>query len=116
MQNNYPLFVLVNGDGSRGNAGTRGKKLMQAILEQNLTLERVNDRNDDSLGTRIGLLGKIFGCWHKRLTRPFSDKKVAYRACLECGARRVFDTKSFKTLGTFYYPPSVAFDRNRANS
>ena len=81
---------------------------MQGILEQNLTLERVSDRNDDSLGTRIGLLGKLFGCWHKDLSRPFTNKKVSYRVCTDCGARAVFDTESFKTLGTFYYPPSVA--------
>ena len=81
---------------------------MQAILEQNLTVERVSDRNDDSLGTKIGLLGKIFGCWHKDLSRPFSNNTSSYRVCVDCGARRMFDTKSFKTLGTFYYAPSVA--------
>lgn len=85
---------------------------MQAVLEQNLTVERVIDRNDVSLGKRIGLLGKIFGCWHKDISRPFTNKKGSYRVCLECGARKEFDIKSFKTLGTFYYPPSVSFDRN----
>jgi hypothetical protein len=80
---------------------------MQGILEQNLTSERASDRNDDSLGTKIGLLGKIFGCWHKDLTRPFTNRKGSYRVCTDCGACKVFDTKSFKTLGKFYYPPSV---------
>ena len=81
---------------------------MQLFLEHSLTTERVSDRNDDSLGTRIGLLGKLFGCWHKDLSRPFTNKKGSYRVCTDCGARKVFDTKSFKTLGTFYYPPSVS--------
>jgi len=81
---------------------------MQGILEQNLTVERVDDRNDDSLGTRMGLLGKLFGCRHKDLSRPFTDIKGSYRVCTGCGARKMFDTGSFKTLGTFYYPPSVA--------
>ena len=85
---------------------------MQRILEQKLTLERVIDSLDDSPGTRIGILGKLFGCWHRDLTRPFSNKKVSYRVCTDCGARKVFDTKSFKTLGTFYFPPSVPLDRN----
>ena len=89
---------------------------MEGILEQNLAAERVSDRSDESLGTRIGLIGKLFGCWHKDLSRPFTDIKGSYRACVDCGARTVFDTKSFKTLGTFYYPPSVAFDRNRTQS
>ena len=80
---------------------------MERILEQSLTPERVSDRNDDSPGTRIGLLGTLFGCWHKDLSRPFTDIKGSYRVCVDCGARKMFDTKSFKTLGTFYYPPSV---------
>jgi len=81
---------------------------MQEILEQNLTSERVLGRKYDSLGTKIGLLGKLFGCWHKDLSRPFTDIRGSYRVCTDCGARKVFDTKSFKTLGTFYYPPSVS--------
>jgi hypothetical protein len=85
---------------------------MQAILEQNLIAERVLDRPDSSFGPKIGLIAQLLGCWHKELGRPFTSKKVSYRACLECGARAEFDTESFKTLGTFYYPPSVAFDRN----
>ena len=89
---------------------------MQGILEQSLTVERVVDRTDSSLGTKIGLLGKLFGCWHKDLSRPFKDIGGSYRACTECGARTKFDTESFKTLGKFYYPPSVVFDRNRTNS
>jgi len=85
---------------------------MQGILEQNLTVERVVDRTDDSLGTKIGLLGKIFGCWHRDLTRPFSNNNSSYRVCIDCGAHKVFDPKSFKTLGNFYYPPSVPLGRN----
>ena len=81
---------------------------MQGILEQNLIAERVIGRTDNTLGEKIGLLGTLFGCWHKDLSRPFTSKKVSYRVCTDCGARAVFDTESFKTLGTFYYPPSVS--------
>ncbi len=84
---------------------------MQAILEQNIIAERVLDRTDGTFGKKIGFVGAMFGCWHKRLTRPFASKKVSYRACLDCGARAEFDTEDFKTLGTFYYPPSVTFNR-----
>lgn len=80
---------------------------MQGILEQNLTIERVDHRTDTPLGTKIGLLGKLFGCWHKDLSRPFTDIRSSYRVCTDCGARTEFDTRNFKTLGTFYYPPSV---------
>lgn len=78
---------------------------MQGLLEQNLTLGRLTDRNDDSRDLKIGLLSSIFGCWHKKLSRPFTDNKGSYVVCIECGARKSFDTKSFKTLGNFYYAP-----------
>ena len=81
---------------------------MQAILEQNIIAERLIDRTADAFGEKIGLLAKLFGCRHKTLTRPFTSKRKTYRSCLECGARTEFDTESFKTLGTFYYPPSVS--------
>ena len=78
---------------------------MQNILEQSLTTERVIDRNDDSSGKRVGLMASLFGCWHKELSRPFTLKNDSYRVCTDCGARRRFDTKSFKTSGRFYYVP-----------
>lgn len=89
---------------------------MQTILEQNRIAERVINRTNGSFGKKIGFVGKLFGCWHKALSRPFTSKESSYRVCLDCGARAKFDTQSFRTLGTFYYPPSVAFDRNRAIS
>ena len=85
---------------------------MQAILEQNLAGERVEGSHSDTFGKKIGFFASLLGCWHKALSRPFTNKADSYRSCLECGARARFDTESFKTLGTFYYPPSVAFDRD----
>ena len=80
---------------------------MQEILEQNLTLERLTGRKDVPLKTEVSILGRIFGCRHRNLSRPFNDidKKSCYRVCLECGARREFDIRSFKTLGNFYFLP-----------
>jgi hypothetical protein len=80
---------------------------MQATFEQNLIADRILDRSREPFGKRIGIVGKIFGCWHKELSRPFTDKKQSYRACLECGARKQFNTNSFTTSGPFYYPPIV---------
>lgn len=63
---------------------------------------------DESVfGEKVGLLGKLFGCGHKEISRPFVLKKTAYRACLSCGARKRFDTQSLTTFGGFYYPPIV---------
>ncbi len=81
---------------------------MQGILEQNMIAERVIDRTPGAFGKKIGLAVRLLGCRHKQLTRPFTNEKGSYRACINCGARKEFDIKSFKTLGTFYYPPSVS--------
>lgn len=69
---------------------------------------------EEPFGTKIGMFGKIFGCWHKRLTRPVTyGRNASYRSCLECGARRKFNTDSFTTSGPFYYPPMVKPDSLR---
>lgn len=89
---------------------------MQLILEQTLLAENAGVRHADPFGRKIGLLTSLFGCWHKRLTRPFTSDRNTYMACLECGARRKFDTQNFRVSRAFYYPPSVPLDRNRAIS
>lgn len=90
---------------------------MQNILDMNKNsiTEAAIGRSEDLFGQKIGILGKLFGCWHKRLTRPFTNDKLSYQACLDCGARRKFDTNNFKTSGAFYFPRSVTFDRGATN-
>ena len=85
---------------------------MQAveILEQNLIADRYINRTEKVFGNKIGFFGQIFGCWHKRLTRPFTTQRSSYQACLECGARRPFDPETLRTSGVFYYPPVVSAD------
>lgn len=73
----------------------------------------VINRTQGVFGDKIGVFSKIFGCWHKDLTRPFTTERESYRACLECGARRRFDEKSFKTYGSFYYPPAISLAENK---
>lgn len=80
---------------------------MQGILEQNRIAASVINRTQGLFGSKIGFFANLFGCWHKELSRPFTDKTVSYRTCLECGARRAFNTERFETTGPFYYPPSV---------
>ncbi len=87
---------------------------MQLILEQSLITENAVGRRADPFGSKIGLFASLFGCWHKRLTRPFTSDQNSYMACLECGARKKFDTENFKVSRAFYYPPSATLDRNRA--
>jgi hypothetical protein len=89
---------------------------MQAILKQNHITRKVVNKNPDMFGEKIGVFGKVFGCWHKALTRPFTTGRQSYRACLECGARRRFDPQTLKTLGAFYYPPpAVSADGDAAD-
>ncbi len=85
---------------------------MQAILEHNRIGEKFIKRTDKALGSRIGLFGKLFGCWHKNLTRPLTIENSSYRACLHCGARKQFDTQHLKTFGSFYFPPAISLDKN----
>lgn len=87
-------------------------KDMQAILEQSFAVEAVTARKHDPFGRKIGFIVKLFGCWHKKMTRPITNDNLSYRACLDCGARRKFDAHNFKTSRAFYYPLSVTFDRN----
>jgi len=90
---------------------------MQNILdlEKNLIANQAANGTEDLFGKKIGIFGKLFGCWHKTLTRPFTTDSFSYRACLDCGARTKFDTKNFITSAEFYFPPSVTFDRNGTN-
>ena len=86
---------------------------MELVLDQNRLTEVATFSNDRVFGEKIGIMGKLFGCWHKELSRPFSNRKSSYRACLNCGAMKRFDTENLKTFGPFYYPPVVSPDARR---
>ncbi len=62
-------------------------------------------------GRKMGLMTKLFGCWHKNISRPFSQGKIAYRNCLDCGARRQFNPETLKTYGHFHFPPVIKEER-----
>lgn len=69
--------------------------------------DSVESPADKVFGRKIGLLGRLFGCYHKNLSRPFSESGVSYRSCLACGARKRFDSKSLRTFRSYYYPPEI---------
>jgi hypothetical protein len=58
----------------------------------------------DKVGSWIA---RMFGCWHREMSRPFSHQGRAYRVCLSCGAQRRFDLGNWKMRGSFYYGPPV---------
>jgi hypothetical protein len=63
--------------------------------------------NERVFGNKIGLTASLFGCWHDKISRPFMEGKIAYRACLKCGARKPFDPETLQTSDRFYYPPII---------
>lgn len=68
-----------------------------------------NAKEVDSIvfGKKIGLVTKLFGCWHNDISRPFVEGKTAYRSCLQCGARKQFNSQTLETYGNFFFPPKV---------
>ncbi len=82
---------------------------MEALLDQVSIAEAIINRTDGAFGQKIGLVAKLFGCWHKDLSRPFTNRRASYRACLHCGARKKFDAKTLQTFGPFYHPPTITF-------
>jgi hypothetical protein len=57
------------------------------------------------LYTSIGyLIGRIFGCWHLKLSRPITRDRESYRVCLRCGMHRAFDVEGWRSKGRFYTP------------
>lgn len=80
---------------------------MQSTLENNRILRSDVDSKSKVFGEKIGLIARLFGCWHKNMSRPFPEAGETYVSCLNCGARRHFDPESLITIGTFHYPPEI---------
>ena len=41
------------------------------------------------------------GCWHKKMSWPLGVQGYSYQVCLSCGAKRLFDEKTFRAHGPF---------------
>jgi hypothetical protein len=104
----FPRSASIQGLASHLQANARRKREMQLVLEQNYIAEKIINRTEGVFGDKIGIFGKVFGCWHGQLSRPFTSVKESYRVCLDCGARKQFDTQTLKTFGPFYYPPAIS--------
>ena len=63
--------------------------------------------NKKVFGEKIGLAASLFGCWHSKISRPFTEGLTAYRTCLRCGARKNYNPETFQTEGRFYYPSVI---------
>jgi hypothetical protein len=58
----------------------------------------------DTFVEPIGFMTSLFGCWHQKLSRPFTTVNESYRVCVDCGAHRKFDPVTLETTGKFYFP------------
>src|SRR5258707_10771576 len=43
------------------------------------------------------------GCWHGKMSWPIGGQGYSYQVCLSCGAKRLFDEKTFTAYGPFRY-------------
>jgi hypothetical protein len=81
-----------------------------ALIENNVRdftngiIESENQAGTGLFAKKVGLIGKLFGCGHGDLSRPFSQGKIGYRSCLKCGAVKQFNLETLETFGGFYYP------------
>jgi hypothetical protein len=52
------------------------------------------------------LMLRLVGCWHRSMTRPFTQGGSTYRACTVCGMRRDFDPQAWRMKGRYYSGPA----------
>ena len=53
------------------------------------------------------LVSKVWSCWHRRMSRPFTRDGETYRVCLRCGVHRRFDLEQWETKGSYYHDKAV---------
>lgn len=71
------------------------------------TSRRQADVSKRTFGAKVGIFAKLFGCEHSNVSRPFTTGGTSYRTCLNCGARKQFNSETLQTYGSFYYPPVI---------
>lgn len=43
------------------------------------------------------------GCWHRKMSWPVRSQESSYQVCLNCGIKRLFDEKNFRSYGPYSY-------------
>ena len=43
------------------------------------------------------------GCWHSKMSWPVRSMNHSYQVCLNCGIKRLFDDKNFRSYGPYSY-------------
>jgi hypothetical protein len=84
----------------------------QSILKHNSEGARVERPRGAKASN--GWLTRIFGCWHREMSRPFTRDGQAHRVCLECGAQRRFNVETWEMVGSYYYDKPAAKNLSQA--
>jgi len=56
------------------------------------------------------------GCWHRKMSWPVRMQGCAYQVCLDCGVKRLFDEKNFRSYGPFRYDLNELIAWHRSQS
>ena len=75
---------------------------MEAIVERS-SLEPWSYQSGRLAPVR-NIVNRLFGCWHPKVSLPFTRDDETYQTCISCGARRRFDLDQWTPVGGFYYP------------
>ena len=43
------------------------------------------------------------GCWHTKMSWPVRSQGYSYQVCTNCGIKRLFDEKAFRSYGPYSY-------------
>ena len=54
------------------------------------------------------------GCWHTKMGWPSREGDYAYRVCLGCGIKRLFDEEKLRGYGPYSYDVKELIARERA--
>lgn len=75
------------------------------MIDNRFELDR---EQSEIFGDKVGILARIFGCRHSRMSRPVTTSAVTYQYCASCGVRRKYNVTTFKPERDFYFPANVA--------
>ena len=59
--------------------------------------------SDAQAKPHTSLITRIFGCHHAYMGRPITAGRQTYRACVDCGARRKFNSDTWQMEGPYYF-------------
>lgn len=83
---------------------------MENVIAQSEISQNVLDKSrkvnvqEEIFGEKLGLIARVFGCRHSRMSMPVTTKEITYRFCPTCGIRRIYDLETFRLQGSYYYP------------